>query len=162
MHLNADGGKWAAHADTKCHRFYLNDFDLEGEPIAGRQTESFDFCIPPFTNYLTVEMVRACGVDGFWIRDRKGCVQTFAPETVGVFKFIKVVGFAQFLHFVKVPWSVSVRPGFVFFRDSCTLDKKRRTLKCEMNQIGGAHIYHLSPQLVPYPHYEMKSGCSVD
>ena len=155
--LNADRNM-KTHPDIPCHKLYLNDFDLRGEPIAGQPSESFDFCIPPFTNYTTVEMVSACGLDGFWTRDQKGCIQTFTPGTdEEVLKeFMKAVGFAQFVHFDKVPWGISLKDGFVFFSDACMLDKKRRKLKC------GLDIYHLSPQLVPHPLYVKGFGCSVD
>ena len=154
--LNAYG-KRRTPANTPCHKLYLRD--SQGEPTA----DLFEFCIPPSTNYLTAEMGRACGMERFWIRDRKGCMKTFAPidDEKVLRNLMTTVGFAECVPFVLVQNGRVLRYRLVFFSDSCVVDKKGKILKCE-NEDVDPDIYPLSPELIPRLLYVKHSGCSVD
>ena len=153
--LNAYGKKKMMEIpDTICHKLYLRD--VKGEP-----THPFDFCIPPFSKYLVAEKGIACGVVGFWIRDRNRCMKTFAPgaDEKVLKNFMRAVGFLQWMPFSVIPPGISVRFRLVFISDSCVLDKKGKILKCEMNPQGipQEKIYPLSHYYIPNPLYEMNS-----
>ena len=144
IQLNANGKK-RNHPGTPCHKFYLRD-DLEDKPTAW-----IGFCISPFTKYLTLEMGQACGMEGFWIHHQNECVQTFVPVPVSDEVILKIVmreiGFAQFVPFAKVPRASAPRRAFLFFRDTCTFDKKGRALKCRTAE-KDEYVYPLSPHPV--------------
>ena len=154
--LNAVGNM-RTQRDTLCHKLYLED-ESKSKP-----TESFEFCFSPLTKYLTVEMGQECGMDGFWISDRKECIRSFTSvfDWVIIKNFMKAAGFPQFVSCARIQRGNVPRSGLVFFGDSCAFDKKRRTLKCGTNE-QDQYAYPLSPYLVSHPLYKMTAGCSFD
>ena len=140
-----------AHTKTHCHKLYLRN-------MKGESTASSGFCIPPFTKYLIVERGIECGMYGFWIRDRKKCLNTFTPDIdEGTLKsFMRAVGYAKFIQF-----SVISDHRLVFFSDTCIFHKRGKMIKCGMNKKIDAekYIYRLSPQMIPYPLYDADAGC---
>ena len=152
--MDVDARRRTAHPDTQCYKFYLG-------------AKPFDLCIPPWTKYLTAEMGIKCGTNGFWIDDRRLCMQTLVPvadETV-LKSCMRAVGFDEFMLFPiddEDPPDQNYGHRLVFFSDSCVVDRRGKILKCALHQKGDVEkyvLYRLNSQMIPNPLYDANAGC---
>ena len=150
--LNVDEKpKMRAHWDKQCSSFPLKD------EVTGMKKATFDFCTPFLAKYVIAERANECGQDGYWISDPRGCMRQFAPAIDE--DYLK--GFMVFVGFSESRPAGKGDSNLVFFSDTCKMNKETKKLDCGLRRKDDSIqlSFHLTPNLIPYPLYDVKSQC---